>query len=75
MDKRYGKKEKPQLPPIMVTTEVFAIYVDSKNDYQFSVTLNVIKSILYRLAIQYIRIIDVQFVYALDPGIDCRWDN
>lgn len=72
MDKRYSKKEKPQLPPIMVTTEVFAIYVDSKNDYQFSVTLNVIKSILYRLAIQYIRIIDVQFVYALDPGIDCR---
>lgn len=72
MDKRYSKKEKPQLPPIMVTTEVFAIYVDSKNDYQFSVTLNVIKSILYRLAIQYIRIIDVQFVYVLDPGIDCR---
>ena len=72
MDKRYSKKEKPQLPAIMVTTEVFAIYVDSKNDYQFSVTLNVIKSILYRLAIQYIRIIDVQFVYALDPGIDCR---
>ena len=72
MDKRYSKKEKPQLPPIMVTTEVFAIYVDSKNDYQFSMTLNVIKSILYRLAIQYIRIIDVQFVYALDPGIDCR---
>lgn len=72
MDKRYSKKEKPQLPLIMVTTEVFAIYVDSKNDYQFSVTLNVIKSILYGLAIQYIRIIDVQFVYALDPGIDCR---
>ena len=72
MDKQYSKIEKPQLPPIMVTTEVFAIYVDSKNDYQFSVTLNVIKSILYRLAIQYIRIIDVQFVYVLDPGIDCR---
>ena len=74
MDKRYSKKEKPQLPPIMVTTEVFAIaiIVDSKNDYQFNVALNVIKFILYRLAIQYIRIIDVQFVYALDPGIDCR---
>lgn len=72
MDKQYSKIEKPQLPPIMVTTEAFAIFVYSKNDYQFSVTLHVIKSILYRLAIQYIRIIDVQFVYALDPGIDCR---
>ena len=72
MDKRYSKKEKPQLPPIVITTEVYAIIVDLKNDYQFSVTLNVIKSLLYRLAIQYIRIIDVQFVYALDPGIDCR---